>query len=62
MSMTIEKAKRLQEQWAIKKKSNPELKCDHPELDKEYYLGTHTGDYICTTCGEAFTLEEKRKM
>ena len=25
--------------------------CSHPHLDKEYHLGTATGDYVCTTCG-----------
>lgn len=27
-------------------------KCDHTNLAKEYYLGTSTGDYCCTACGE----------
>lgn len=34
----------LQEKWGDKP-------CDHPELEKEYELGTSTGDYVCTTCG-----------
>ncbi|WP_418833541.1 hypothetical protein, partial [Phocaeicola sp.] len=60
--MTVERAKELQEKWEAKLKNNPDLKCDHPYgLEKEYYLGTHTGDYICPVCGEAFSLEEKRK-
>jgi hypothetical protein len=28
--------------------------CEHPDISKEYYLGTHTGDYVCTSCGYAF--------
>lgn len=27
--------------------------CDHPDLDKEYDLGSATGDYVCTTCGRS---------
>lgn len=27
--------------------------CNHPNVEKEYYLGTATGDYVCTTCGLA---------
>lgn len=25
--------------------------CDHPKTEKEYYLGSDTGDKVCTTCG-----------
>lgn len=25
--------------------------CTHPIVFKEYYLGSATGDYICSTCG-----------
>ena len=25
--------------------------CPH-SYEKEYYLGTHTGDYICSKCGK----------
>jgi hypothetical protein len=35
---------------AWEERGNPP--CDHPQLDKEYYLGSATGDYVCTTCGE----------
>lgn len=34
--------------------------CEHPHITKEYYLGTHTMDYVCTVCGKEFSLEEKR--
>lgn len=27
-------------------------KCKHPHIEKEYYLGAQTGDYICSSCGE----------
>lgn len=25
--------------------------CDHPSVEKEYYLGADTGDKVCTQCG-----------
>jgi hypothetical protein len=28
--------------------------CDHLEVEKEYYLGTATGDYACTSCDETW--------
>jgi hypothetical protein len=31
-------------------------RCEHPFLEKEYYLGSATGDCVCTTCGETFWL------
>jgi hypothetical protein len=30
-------------------KGNPT--CDHPDYGREYFGGTHTGDYACTQCG-----------
>lgn len=44
--MQIDEAERRRESWGGKP-------CRHPRLDKEYYLGSATGDYVCTTCGEA---------
>ncbi|MBS1506051.1 MAG: hypothetical protein JSS79_05335 [Bacteroidetes bacterium] len=38
------------------------LKCTHPELDKEYYLGSSTGDWVCTTCGESFSEQERDEL
>jgi hypothetical protein len=35
------------------KKLRGNLPCDHPELEKQYYLRMSTGDYVCTRCGEA---------
>jgi hypothetical protein len=29
------------------------IPCKHHEIEKEYHLGTDTGDYVCTTCGQA---------
>lgn len=34
---------------AWEQKGNPP--CDHPKIEKEYYLGSSTGDFVCTTCG-----------
>lgn len=28
--------------------------CKHPRIEKEYYLGTHTGDYVCSSCGKNY--------
>jgi hypothetical protein len=44
------KASRLRQAWELK--GSPP--CDHPSKAKEYYLGSATGDLICTTCGESF--------
>jgi uncharacterized protein with PIN domain len=42
----MKEAAELREKWGGKP-------CEHPNLDKEYELGTATGDYVCTTCGKA---------
>lgn len=46
--MQTDDARQLREEWA--RKGNPP--CDHPDLDKEHGLGTGTGDYVCTNCGQ----------
>lgn len=38
-------AKKLAKEWGKKT-------CDHPSLEKEYFLGTDTGDMVCTQCGQ----------
>lgn len=61
--MDIKRTEELQNAWENKLKQNPNLKCTHPhKLEKEYWGGTHTGDYICPICGEAFTFEEKKQI
>jgi hypothetical protein len=45
--MQMDDALRLRTAWI--EKGNPP--CDHPHVDKEYYLGSSTGDWVCTTCG-----------
>lgn len=43
--MQHNKAQELVKEWGDKP-------CEHPHIEKEYYLGAQTGDYVCTTCGE----------
>ena len=50
MSIQLKEANELRKRW--KKLGNKS--CDHTTREKEYHLGTVTGDYICTQCGEAF--------
>ena len=45
--MQFDKANDLRKDW----REAGNKPCDHPDTDKEYYLGAQTGDYICTTCG-----------
>lgn len=51
-AMQYEKALKLKEEWGDKP-------CTHPSFQKEYYQSSQTGDYVCTQCGETFTLQEK---
>lgn len=44
--MQMKEAAELRKQWGGKH-------CGHPHVEREYHLGMQTGDYICTTCGEA---------
>ena len=53
--MQMEKAARLRQEWGDKA-------CDHPALVKEYFFGTQTSDYLCTTCGRGFTPEEATEL
>lgn len=53
--MQIDKAIKLRSKWGDKP-------CSHPKFAVEYYLGSQTGDYICTTCGREFTKEEARAL
>lgn len=42
--MKLEEANERREMWGDKP-------CNHPSLEKEYYMGSQTGDYVCTICG-----------
>lgn len=44
--MQMDEAARLRKNW----NGDP---CPHSNLEKEYELGSATGDYICTRCGES---------
>ena len=50
--MQRKQALKLQETWA----NRP---CDHPAFAKEYDLGKHTGNYVCTQCGAILTFRER---
>ncbi len=53
--MQFDKANQLRESWGNKS-------CSHPNLEKEYYLGSDTSDFVCTTCGETFSKAQKEKI
>jgi hypothetical protein len=52
--MQMAKANELREAWAAK--GNPP--CEHPSLDKEYHLGSDTGDVVCASCGECWSRDD----
>jgi hypothetical protein len=54
--MQMKDASRLQKEW--ENKGNPP--CEHPYVEREYDLGSHTGDDVCTICG-ATVSETKTK-
>jgi hypothetical protein len=51
--MQMDMAAKLRKAWGDKS-------CAHKELDKEYYLGMSTGDYVCMRCGKEFSEPEWR--
>ncbi|MBI5075670.1 MAG: hypothetical protein HZB62_10980 [Nitrospirae bacterium] len=53
--MQMDKAQKIRKAWGNKP-------CPHPTFDKEYCLGSDTGDYICIQCGRSFTKEEKNQI
>jgi hypothetical protein len=55
--MQMKDAFELQKEW--KRKGNPH--CTHPNVEREYHLGSHTGDNVCTTCGAYVNLEKSRR-
>ena len=62
MSIQFEKRKEIVARWEKKKKQNPHLRCEQPNIEKEYYFGSPTGDYLCLECGDAFMEEEKDQL
>jgi hypothetical protein len=37
-------------------------KCDHPNLEKLYYAGAFLVSYVCTQCGDEFTISQKLQL
>ena len=52
--MQMDKAARLREEWGNKP-------CDHPSTEREYYLGAHTGDDVCSVCGRTVGFDKDGK-
>lgn len=50
--MQYDEAKKLRKKWHGKP-------CTHEQVEKEYHLGSHTGDYVCTTCGQEFSSRQE---
>jgi len=48
-------AQKIKEAWG----KNP---CDHPKLEKEYYVGAFLTNFVCTQCGKEFTIAQKYEM
>jgi hypothetical protein len=48
-------AQRLKDSWGNKP-------CDHPHLEKEYYVGAFLINYVCVQCGKEFTISQKFEM
>jgi hypothetical protein len=36
--------------------------CDHPHLEKEYYVGAFLINWVCTRCGKEFSISDKLEM
>jgi hypothetical protein len=48
-------ALKLKESWGKKP-------CDHPRLEKVYYVGAYLINYACVRCGADFTIAQKLEM
>ena len=53
--MEYSEAQKVKESWDNKP-------CNHPHIEKEYYTGAFLTNYICTTCGQEFTIAQKFEM
>lgn len=51
MSIQYDEANEIEKKWGNKE-------CSHPEITKEYYRSSQTGDYRCRQCGTTFTEQE----
>jgi hypothetical protein len=36
--------------------------CDHPHLEKEYYVGAYLINWVCIQCGKEFSISDKLEM
>jgi hydrogenase maturation factor HypF (carbamoyltransferase family) len=45
-------AQKLRDSWGKKP-------CDHLHFEKEYYVGAFLVNYVCTQCGQEFTIAQK---
>ena len=48
-------AQKLKDTWGKKL-------CDHPHLEKEYYVGAFLINYVCIQCGKEFTISQKLEL
>jgi transcription initiation factor IIE alpha subunit len=48
-------ALKLKESWG-------EKPCDHPHLEKEYYTGAYLTNFVCSQCGQEFTIAQKMEI
>jgi len=48
-------AQKAKESWGNKP-------CDHPHLEKEYYVGAFLINYVCTQCGKEFSIAHKLEL
>lgn len=48
-------AQKVKQEWGDKP-------CSHPHLEKEYYTGAYLTNWVCTNCGQEFTIAEKLEM
>jgi hypothetical protein len=48
-------AQKLKDSWG-------NIPCDHPRLEKEYYVGAFLINYVCIQCGKEFTIAQKLEM
>lgn len=55
MPIQFDKANEISEKWGNKP-------CSHPDIVKEYYLSSQTGDYRCRQCGATFTEQEAKSI
>ena len=60
--MQVGDSYQLRKDWEEKKKLNPNLTCNHINIATEYYYKGKTEDYICTSCGEIFSREERNRI